>query len=50
MSEVYNRNRALEGDLVAVALNDQSEWRVLNENVIEMVTKHYFRRSLERNS
>jgi len=39
VSEVYNRNRALEGDLVAVSLNDQSEWRVLNENVIEMVRK-----------
>ncbi len=37
MNDVVNRNRALEGDVVAIDLNDRSEWKVLNEQIIEQV-------------
>jgi len=37
VSGVQNRNRALEGDLVAIELNNESEWKVLNDLIIEQV-------------
>jgi hypothetical protein len=37
VSEVQNRNRALEGDEVAVLINDQSEWRVLQDQINDQV-------------
>ena len=37
MSGVQSRNRALEGDLVAIELNNEAEWKVLNDQIMEKV-------------
>jgi hypothetical protein len=37
VSGILNRNRALDGDLVAIELNDETEWNVLKDQIIEKV-------------